>query len=396
MAGIYIIADDIIIAMVFLNSQDPMFCSISYESCVTHPIQDTNISLYNLNNFIFHTNEMKKVEPKKINKEIKILGDVFLFDIFGYQYYHMLYDKVGQFEALKKMVPGIRPLFFTNLTQSIESTLQFHLGAAPLRDIIKIYNIKQEDILYLSDYEKVIVDSCWYVTYYSNNGVVRQLPHNDNFVLGEDARNSPNGYVYQATMGLRDLIRPSVEYSSDYPKKIYISRSKAFSEVLNAKEFFETVDLDNMSTDEQKLFSHYVGTYGGSFEECQKILASRSMDMENNQKIEQMFIDLGYTVIFTEGMGVLEQAKYFLNATHIAAFKGTGLSNVAFVQKNAKIFIMNNNNIYDHYYKDISKFVADKVYEFPEQKVLNEEDLNRTYVYEDFKKYIDENLLDII
>ncbi len=378
--------------MIKVIPETKSFCSIDYESYSEVPVDGCDIPLYKIKNVTFNSNELNplvgRLEFSK-SRTLTFNEPVFLFDVFGYQYYHMLYDKVAQLELIRSLLPELKVVFISNINLPLSKIDDAHAGNKVILDILKLYEVYEKDIVYLPDYDKVSFSEVVHFTQYSS-GMLRDLPGAKLPDIKQDILNNPDtNYVYSSTRLLSVLVDRSKLHRVDLPRKIYISRASSNSNLAGAKEVLLRHDSGKMLDGDRELLDRYISGNGGTLEILRINVETRSLDEENNTKVENLFSSLGYAIVHPHEMSFFEQVELFFNATHIAGFKGTGFSNVAFCKPETRVFIMNLNNQYRHFYPAIARSVVNHVFEFPTQ----DNNLDRFFSFDDIKLEIETNYL---
>lgn len=352
----------------------PSYCSIDYESYDLVDVPGSTMPLYKINNVVFNAKEIFYSRNSSVpQKELYVDEDVFIFDIFGYQYYHMLYDKMAQYEFIKKISPNIKVAFMTSLNMTFDS-IRGHISSQVIANIIDIYELSETDIIYLTGFSAVRFRAVWHITQYSN-GMVSKLPgHTLDDTKNDLEINKENSYIVQSAKALQELLDVQRSIIDYMPKKIYLSRSAANKDLQAAKELLSQYDSGHkMTKEDMKLLNHYAGSYGMSIDKLRDNIQSRLLDQENTMQIEKFFEEHGYFIIHAHEMSLFDQILYFYNATHVASFNGTGLSNTIFCKPGTNVLILNQNTSYRHHYADIALAATDNVYQFPDQNGYDSE-----------------------
>ena len=84
--------------------------------------------------------------------------------------------------------------------------------------------------------------------------------------------------------------------------------------------------------------------------------------LENQDIIEQIFAENGYEIIFPEEMSFQDQLKLFSEAEFLAGAYGSGLTNIIFTNKNAKIICIHPKEIEWPWYSNVAGILGQQCY----------------------------------
>lgn len=369
--------------------------NIEYDSVELLSLDGTSLPLYKINNVVYSSNGMSTIRQRNninIQKTLTVKGPVFVFDIFGFQYYHTLYDRIAQAEFLKQQMPDLKIAFVSITHATFRDIPDNVIGGRVIEDVIKIYNISEKDVITIPDYDYVLFESIVHITQYSTS-IFSALPHCDLPEIEEELYNNPgDNYVHNSTKALSCLLPKEDLDDSNSPKKIYLSRSSANKEHGIAKDVLHRYDNNCMVDGDDELLESAIYCHGGTIDLLRSAIETRILNEDDNAKIEEYFKNLGYTIIQPQGMSLLEQARLCHNATHVVSFKGTALSSVAFCKQETKVFILNLNNEYRFFYPEIVMAIVYYVAEFPKQTG----NFGQKYTFEDIKYEIESNFINLI
>jgi len=97
-----------------------------------------------------------------------------------------------------------------------------------------------------------------------------------------------------------------------------------------------------------------------------KLFISRSKSphsrLQNQPAVENIFKSFGYEIIFPGEMSFQDQLRIFSEAEYIAGESGSGLTNIIFANKNAKIIFIQPKNIQSPWYSNIAGILNLKNY----------------------------------
>jgi hypothetical protein len=289
----------------------------------------------------------KKVLDFKIKNDgdykkeiIFIPGNSFIFDFSQTQYYHLMQDTIGQFLAIKKYIPDTKIIFlrYNRITDiSVENILN---------DLKKIFNIKEEDVIYIKDYHEIVLESVIYFHTFFNSF----LSAIDD-VMFIDKKDDPD-FIFQviAAKELRSLILPFIENYNYLDKKIYISRYQG-----------ELTLYEDMKSAQKRKNKKSIDTYS------QRIEERTFKNREDLIKLEEFFMKNDYEIVSLERLGIIRQAELFYNAKIIATFNGTSSYNSIFANEDTNIILMNIHHNYSWIHKDIFHALDINFFEAPPQ-----------------------------
>ena len=81
--------------------------------------------------------------------------------------------------------------------------------------------------------------------------------------------------------------------------------------------------------------------------------------INNEEKIEKYYYDLGYKIVYNENLTFTEQIELYKNAKHIVGISGTGLVNILFAPDDCKLTELRTSNYRDdEVFKYICKYVG--------------------------------------
>lgn len=305
--------------------------------------------------------------------------------------WHYLYDNIAQFEYLKTQIPDVKMRMFCPTSFSggtIENFLEeakrmnFHtlseteLDKQPhkyLEDTFKIF-VDQEDIFDIYTYNMTFDEVYFVIDQQRLFSTVLQN-YNERFWFGvshaywlknDFEKNShttrdlfmDSWWREIGILAMRErLIAELNKINIETPKKIFLSRKDA------NKRYKETLNPAVVP------------------------IHDRLIKEEIDDLIENYFIDKGYKPIILEGMGYLEQLKYFQNATSIAGIIGSSLCQTLVCDPKCCVSEILINKRYEFSYKFISENVGYKlarldlrrINEEPE-KIVNQLDKHYGYI----------------
>jgi len=279
--------------------------------------------------------------------------------------WHYLYETIAQFEYLKTQIPDLNMVMFSE-TGHTDITIEEFLNAMKeqnfynkkgvnyfpephkyFEDTFKVYvnqkyinnfrttNVSFDEIYFTFDQKKAFVDIM-------QKGIGKfwfGLPHaywiKPNF---ETFTKNTRDYFYEiwwrdlGLMCMRNTwLKELKNDESTTPKKILISRKDA-----NLRYKENTIDAILP-------------------------LHDRLIDEDLNNMVEDYFVANGYTSITLEGMGYLEQLRYFKNAESIVAIIGSGLCQTFICDHDVNVTEILLNKRYNFSYEFIAENVGFKL-----------------------------------
>ncbi len=284
-----------------------------------------------------------------VSREYK--GNYFLIDMTTFLFFHTMNEGIAQYTMLKKIVPDLKivPIFLSLDNSLYRSDTSFYL------DIMKPFDVKIEDIIRLDQIKPTFEKLYYYTT--RVNCFLEKLDIPQGKELYNRTPHFTGGYET-----LRELYDPYLVKDESLPKKIFLTRLEKdnFTRKLHDLSF----DHDMYDVPEDKDVLQQVNNFGsrGHFDQ---MLREKHISREDQERLEQYFINNGYTALDPEGLTFFEQLNYYYNATHVVAMRGSALLNTIFCDPGTKIFILDTNYIYSFPYREICEIFDHEVYEIP-------------------------------
>lgn len=288
----------------------------------------------------------------------KVFGKFFIFEIPNFQYYHVMSEKIGQYELLKQLIPDLQLLCINNKKEDFYMEYNNNLYINILQ-ILDPYNITIEDILFLENgdiyVEQIfyynIIDTC-YLNQFPNGLEIYQTIDMDQFHVDS----------FYKTL---NVYKKYLQKNDKLAKKIFITRRSINNQT---REYnFLINNMQNLTKDQQDTLEQYC-TNAGGINNLKKLIKERYITEYDENILENFFESKGYKIIDPYNMSFFEQINAYYNATHIASVRGSGLVNTIFCQENTHVFIINVNNAYNFEYKTVAEIGSNFVYEIPAKR----------------------------
>jgi hypothetical protein len=292
----------------------------------------------------FSTKKILKMGEKDfvplIKKELTISGKSFIIDLIedkrGYAHFHFIYDKIAQYEFIKKYDPDINLYILTNSNYLQKEKSLVH-------DLKTLYKIPDSNIFDMDSGEKYIFKKLFFIwpTFNSLFHNVFVTEYFDPWSNKKDFK----FYIQTIYPLLQSRFRAYIKPQVDPDLKIFISR-----------------------------FNHHEkrGRNKDSF---------RYISKNDEIKLEDFFMYKGYKIYAVEDLGLLEQVELYSGAYRIAGIKSSGLVNIIFCKKESEIIAINLDDEYRAWHDYICLFAGLKYTELP--AIYNEE--GTTWSYSIFK-----------
>jgi hypothetical protein len=283
---------------------------------------------------------------------VELFGDWFIIDATDHCYYHFIFDNIGQFLALKTLIPELKILFrvpdlefFGRVPDYISWPIEKLKGEVD-HVMLEVEKVKELKI------EKLHAASTRLIPFFSLFGIRHvQLITNDSyqdFVVPELRK-----------FFLRNL--PKIVG----PKKIYVSR-KDKSEELRVRSRYldylksngvtwssininktqewgkdDTNDPGNFIANRPDEFSHMIFTQPPRAQEVDVL--TRSIPAEAEDRLEQYFLDNGYSIFSHADYDYPTQMAVIASCDYYATYTGSSVLNSVVCKEDANIYVLNHN-----------------------------------------------------
>lgn len=282
---------------------------------------------------------------------IEYKGNYFLMDMNTFLFFHTLNEGIAQYVMLKEIIKDLQlvPMIVENSDFSYDSTIDFYL------EILKPFNITKNDIVKLNDFKPTFEKVYYYVV--RVNSFLEQLDIPQGRELYGETPFFLDGYY-----ALRKTYDPYLVKDESLPKKIFFTRldkdddTRKLHDLAFAQDIYDAPEHPEVSLSIRNF---------GSRDYFNQMLRERHIVREEQERLENYFIQNGYTVVDPEKLSFFEQIQYYYNATHVASMRGSALLNTLFCDEGTKIFILDTNVSYTFPYKEICSIYNHEVYEIP-------------------------------
>lgn len=293
---------------------------------------------------------------KKSNNLINLKGNYFIFEIPSFQYFHIINEKIGQFELLKDIVPNLELVCISDSRLDLQpSRKDLH---NTILDMLKVYDINEDNIYFLDETSLCIENIFFYNTRINKYLINLEFPKGVELFFDKD----PDKIHVDAFRKVKRLYRSELVKNKNLPQKIFITRKNLNNTVRMIHYYLN--NKNNLTTEEIKDFNQWVENYGGE-KYLWQFVHERYMTLEEEDRLEQFFVDKGYVIIDPAELTFFQQINYYYNAKHVASVRGSGLVNTIFCEPETNIFILDVSNQYDFEYASICRISTNNVYEIP-------------------------------
>lgn len=311
---------------------------------------NNGVAIYKYSNFKHYANNQK-------NANSYLEGDWFIVDGDIDTYSHFMYDTIGQFYAIKSIVPSLKPLIL--IPDAITSNnrdpdflwwcidkLLLEPGAAAIPF--------QYDLSFVI--ENLYIASTDMIHFFNSVDVIKShlTSHDEyqDFVLPE----------------LRKFFLANLSIDNT-PSKIYMSRRSKSAQLRLEKEYIEylkdnKVSWDSAGYEDDRIVLGKVSDpnnviHRESLPNRFKYLVSwdahpayielevntRYMSEVDELKLETFFEKAGYKILVHDNLSYEEQMSAIANASHFATFTGSAVINSVVCRDNASIYVLNQNTM---------------------------------------------------
>jgi len=268
-----------------------------------------------------------------IDKETIIYEDpVYIFDVSHFAYFHLLYDKILQYEFIKEYVPDIKI-----------AVVSYSFGANSLveslySDIFNIYKIDyKKDMIVLNNNHNVLFRQA-YNYIFEHNEILKPFKENIGSWDAFESWNAPTEYKNFVLVAKKNLLKTfGYLLSHEQNKKIFVSRRIENEKRRHTNKFSES--------------SYYYNT--------------RFISLKDELMIEDFFKSIGYEIVFPENMSFTDQVILYSRASHIAGLKSSGFCNMIFSKPGTKVISINLDNDFRCWYDDLADYFNIEYTEIP-------------------------------
>ena len=282
--------------MVNAGEEYPNYSSFSY-------VRTSGCPIYSFKDFHFN------------NKDNHLPGKWFLMPK-GYHYHHFLKEMLAPYLYYKNNIDDSVKVLWIEQPINSPTGQNMELVNSEIKELLSGFGLETLDRENLS----FSVDEL--ITF----GVGPRFLDIPNFIKNYIFGNTGYYHFPEGNQELRKFFTPYMIEDSSRPKKIFLSRRDANKTI---KELDKETDF-----------------------------ANRYLDPEEEQALEQVFIDKGYEVLWLSGMSIFDQISYFYNAEKIAGLSGTNLCNAIFSKNGIDMYEVFANKRYAYpWYKEFDSVI---------------------------------------
>lgn len=297
-------------------------------------------------------------------------------------YFHMIYNVLGETDAIQNSIPSakIKILFFCN-----EENFKIFFEKIESLGILSAYGISESDIIKAYDYDVIKIKTLFLI--HSEYSILNEAIVNNEFFF----RTGPNGINdWSQLVAARMKKRFGVSNVASNNKKIFVSNLKGndwnrkISDTLKKKIKGEDISQEDLVWVQDIKEDEY------------KEYIDRPMEKEEEEKLEQMFELAGYDIVRSDRFkSIFDAAQIFGCASKIVSLVGGGLVNTCFSNKETKVLILNNSDLYRFPHKEIVKSFGVDCVDSPYKKPWNKQTYNANEIFESVKKSYPEFLSEL-
>lgn len=287
--------------------------------------------------------------------ELSFAGDWFIVDARSTGYFHYMFDSIGQFYAIKTIVPDLKPLILVP-NKSIETD-----------DI--------PDFVWWSIEKLLVEDGATVVEDHLNKSFTIENLYiaSNELIVFFDYMNIQRTNILSFDR-YQDLVAPELRKFflrnltiDEIPSKIYMSRKSKSSQLNLEKEYLDYLKLNNVSWKSILSDDDFLGieeavdprgvidkhTLPAKFKDLpswnknpaflELEIHDRYMSDEDETKLERFFEESGYKIFSHGGLSYEEQMSIIAGASHFATLIGSSSINSIACREDANIYILNHN-----------------------------------------------------
>jgi hypothetical protein len=311
--------------------------------------------------------------------ELHVPGHVYLVDV-NQSFFHALFDNFGQYLALKRYLPDIKPLAmvgdfpYNNLD---------YLNSHYKTQVLEMCGVSPDEIVHYRMFKKITFEKLSFITTSCNNimsGIISSMAET-NYDLPMDIRwAETTKQVYLFSRELKEFIlKRNQEAGKARSRKIFISRkerTETFKKNYDLIKFLEengvTWEMNNPSliNDPNGIAKTNLDKFKPATPAELLFEARHRYMLESEEKlIENYFAFLGYDIMEVSMMPLEDQMELFSSCTHIATITGAGSLNSMYLENDGVFILIANNSGYTFYHEDVvSSMMDDPIIVFDKRK----------------------------
>ena len=323
----------------------------------------------------------RNVEILKSNKTITLTGNWFVVDATEQAYYHFLFDHVGQYYALRSIVPNLKLVVRTPRHVDLLDYVSWCIDKLSLEnEVIHVYD---DDSLFIEN------------LYVASNRLIPlfRLIEDDLFDLVVK-----DEYQDIVVPALRDFLLRNLP-KRDKSEKLYAIRRDKSKELLARLEYLDYLKSNGVTWDNgdiqdpknilenipQKFKQGWVSRIiNNRLTSVEMDTTTRHISEEDETMLEQFFLDNGYTLFSHLDMSYEDQMAMIASCKSYACITGASALNAIVCPEDASIYIVNPDTSWpmpNHEYA--ASFVSNnahtvfKIRDYPNQKFTMQQVIGR-------------------
>lgn len=318
---------------------------------------------------IFSFNHLEIEIDTKSELILNVPGHTYLIDI-NQSFFHSMFDNLGQYLAVKKYFPDIKPLA---LLGEFPYENNDYLNSKYKKYVLDLCDIDIDDIVHYPMFKKIVFEKVSFMTKSCNNilsGILEALSKTGLEAPMDIHWSEKTKQVYLIGRALKDfMLEHNSANNNQRYEKIFISRkgrSAVFQKNHDLIKFLMdngvTWDLNNPlkindpnGITKTNLDRFKPATPNDNLMEAQH----RYMPASQETMIEDFFRYMGYTVVDVDNVPLPEQMELFSKCTHIATITGAGSLNSMYLDNAGTFVLIANNSEYTFYHEDLVSIMMD-------------------------------------
>lgn len=286
------------------------------------------------------------------NSSVNLSGNWFIVDATDHCYYHYIFDNIGQFLALKTLIPDLKVLF-----RVTDPELFSRLPDYVSWPIEQLKKETEHCILHLENIKQLKIEKLYAVS-------TRLIPFFSFFNIRHPQLITVDSYQDFVVPELRKFFLRHLPKVVG-PKKIYVSR-KDKSEELRARSKYldylksngvtwtpininkvnewgedDTCDPNNFIEKRPDEFKAVIFSQPPRAQEVD--VMCRSIEVSEEEKLEQYFLDNGYSIFSHADYDYPTQMAIIASCDYYATFTGSSVLNSVVCKEDANIYVLNQN-----------------------------------------------------
>lgn len=343
----------------FLESEDWKFRNLDqFDNAAQHD----NVGIFSFNNLKIDLDNESELT-------LHVPGHVYLMDV-NQSFFHSIFDNFGQYLAVKKYLPDIRPIAILG---EFPYKNEDYLNSKYKKYILDLCGIHVDEIIHYPMFGKIIFEKVSFITKSCNNimsGILETISKTDRELPMDIHWSERTKQLYIISRALKEfMLKHNANVNDQRYEKIFISRKsrnrifqKNHDLIKFLKENGVTWDLNNPSklNDPNGITKTNLDRFKPATP-TDNLMEAQHRYMPANQEtmIEDFFRYLGYSVIDVEDVPLPEQMELLSRCTHIATITGAGSLNSMYLDNAGTFILIANNSEYTFYHEDVVSMMMD-------------------------------------